>query len=132
MHARVVVARAQLLVLDPVEMARLAQQRKESFLPGGLDQRAQVLDGLQARISRQDQLDRETIVDIDQEGHLLLAAERREARRRDGGPFGQHLLQNGALGQETGIVDARLLVVGQPLDVLFQQGVPETGPRPGL
>jgi hypothetical protein len=45
-----VVAGAQLLVLNPVQMALFTQQGEELLLPGALDQAAQVLDGLEVGV----------------------------------------------------------------------------------
>ena len=111
-------------MFDPVQMLLFAQQPEEPFLPGALEQAAQVLDGLEVGIAGKNQFDREAVVGVDEKRHLLLAREGAEGRGGNRRPFGQHGLERAAVGEKGLVVHPALFAVRQPRHVFFQQRVP--------
>jgi hypothetical protein len=125
-HARVVVhaVLAQRLVLDEVEIRRLSEEREELVLPGIAEDAAEIPDRLDVRVAREDLLDGERVVRVDQERLLL--------RLRPGVELGaRHLLvvvedclELRAVLHDAGVVDARRVAVLHVAHVLLQQLIP--------
>ena len=111
-------------MLDPVQVALLAEQAEELLLPRALQQAAQVLDRVEPGIAREHQREREAVVGVDEKGHALLARERREAIGGQCRPTGQHRVECGLVPGQLGVPDARLKLAGQPGHMPLEQRVP--------
>src|SRR5258706_5437995 len=125
-HARIVVDAflAQHLVLDEIEVGILAEELEELLAPGLGEEAAQVADRFEVRILREDELDREGVVRIDEEGLLLRLGPTIELGPGDLRIIVEHRLQLRVVLGEARVVHARGVAVLHVLHVLLQQVVP--------
>src|SRR5438477_822632 len=127
-HARIVVdaVLAQRLVLDEIEVRRLAEEREELVLPRGrrVEEAAEVADRLDVGVARENLLDRERVVGVDEEGLLLGLRPRVEFGLRHLLVFVEHGLEPRVVAAQARVVDARRVAVLDVLHVLLEQRVP--------
>jgi hypothetical protein len=127
MHPRIVIvaALAQHRVLDVVERDLAAEQRHPLRLPGAAEDTAQVLDRLQVGVAREDQLQREGVVGIDQEGLALGPGPAGKGSGRHSRQAVEVSLQGctvgAAIGQKPGVGHLRGLTAAHDAHVLAQQ-----------
>ena len=125
-HARVVEAAslAQHSVLDVVQRDLAAQQQYPLRFPRAAEHAAEVLDRREFGVLREDQLDCEGVVGVDQEGHLLRLTEGLEGGFADDRQAIAVDLQRRAVGFEASVAHLRCLPAAQRHDMLAQQRCP--------
>src|SRR5215470_647811 len=112
-HARLVVRTraAEGVVLDAIERRLASEQREEAVLEGVAEDLAEVPDRPDIRIARQDLLDREGVVGVDQERDLLRLGPAVELGLADPRQAVEVGLELRALLRELRVADLRRLAV---------------------
>jgi hypothetical protein len=91
-------------VLDPVEARGLAEQREEAVLERVAEELAEVPDGADVGVTREDLLYREGILGVDEERHLLGARPARELAFFHAGERFEVRLESRALARHSRVV----------------------------
>jgi len=125
-HARLVVGArlAQRLVLNAIKVRSASEQREELVLERIAEDLAEVPDGRDVGIARENLLDRKGVVGVDEKGRLLRLAPAFEFLLRYLRERAEVALQRRAILRQPGIAHLRSLAALEQHDVLFQERRP--------